>query len=89
MDTIYALFQNIVKENYDKTAIIENTRSMTFGELSDMVDMIAGTFPDKVDSIGIVMNHRAEMIAAILAVLKCGARYIPAEPSFPPAESAT
>lgn len=36
MDTIYALFQNIVKENYDKTAIIENTRSMTFGELSDM-----------------------------------------------------
>lgn len=83
MDTIYSLFQYIVKENYDKTAIIENTRSMTFGELSDMVDMIAGTFPDKVNSIGIVMNHRAEMIAAILAVLKCGARYIPAEPSFP------
>lgn len=83
MDTIYSLFQKIVKENYDKTAIIENTRSMTFGELSDMVDIIAGTFPDKVDSIGIVMNHRAEMIAAILAVLKCGARYIPAEPSFP------
>lgn len=38
MDTIYSLFQNIVKENYDKTSIIENTRSMTFGELSDMVD---------------------------------------------------
>lgn len=29
------------------------------------------------------MEHRAEMIAAILAVLKCGARYVPAEPSFP------
>lgn len=29
------------------------------------------------------MSHRAEMIASILAVLKCGARYIPAEPSFP------
>lgn len=33
MDTIYSLFQKIVKEHYDKTAVIENTRSMTFGEL--------------------------------------------------------
>lgn len=29
------------------------------------------------------MNHRAEMIAAILAALKCRAMYAPAEPSFP------
>ena len=83
MDTIYSLFQETAKENDDKTAIIENTRRMTFGELSALVDLIAGTFPEGVSSIGIVMSHRAEMIAAILAVLKCGARYIPAEPSFP------
>ena len=30
------------------------------------------------------MRHRAEMIASILAVLKTGAMYIPAEPGFPP-----
>ena len=29
------------------------------------------------------MRHRAEMIAAILAVLQCGGCYIPAEPDFP------
>lgn len=29
------------------------------------------------------MSHRAEMIAAVLDVLKCGARYVPAEPTFP------
>ena len=29
------------------------------------------------------MRHRAEMIASILAVLKCGGRYVPAEPDFP------
>lgn len=83
MNTIYSLFQNVVTENRDKTAIIENGRTMTFGELSDLVDLIAGSFPAKITSIGIVMSHRAEMIAAILAVLKCGARYVPAEPSFP------
>lgn len=82
-NTIYALFQNVVANNRKKAAIIENNRTMTFGELSDLVDIIADTFPQKINSIGIVMNHRAEMIAAILAVLKCGARYVPAEPSFP------
>lgn len=83
MNTVYLLFQNMVKENRNKAAIIENSRTMTFGELSDLVDLIAGSFPEKITSVGIVMSHRAEMIAAILAVLKCGARYVPAEPSFP------
>lgn len=82
-ETIYTYFQNTVQNKYYETAIIENGRTMTFGELSHMVDMIAGSFPAKLRSVGIVMSHRAEQIAAILAVLKCGARYVPAEPTFP------
>ncbi|MCZ0860088.1 AMP-binding protein [Methanocorpusculum sp. MG] len=83
MNTVYSLFQNVVTENSNKTAIIEKDRTMTFGELSNLVDLIAGSFPEKTTSVGIVMSHRVEMIAAILAVLKCGARYVPAEPDFP------
>lgn len=83
MNTVYSLFQNVVTENNNKTAIIEKDRTMTFGELSNLVDLIAGSFPEKTTSVGIVMSHRVEMIAAILAVLKCGARYVPAEPDFP------
>lgn len=83
MNTVYSLFQNAVAENRDRTAIIENDRTMTFEELSNLADLIAGSFPEKITSVGIVMSHRAEMIAAILAVLKCGARYVPAEPNFP------
>ncbi len=82
-DTIYSLFENVVKKHRQEKAIIENNRTMTFGELSDLVDMIAGSFPKEVSSIGIVMSHRGEMIAAMLAALKCGARYVPAEPTFP------
>ena len=81
--TIYAMFENAVAKFTNKTAIIENDRTLTFGQLSELVDLIAGSFPEKITSIGIVMSHCAEMIAAILAVLKCGARYIPAEPNFP------
>lgn len=82
-NTIYGMFQAAVSKNRESTAIIEKNRTMTFGQLSDLVDRIADTFPEEISSIGIVMNHRAEMIAAILAVLKRGARYVPAEPDFP------
>lgn len=83
MDTVYALFQQVVKAHEQEPAILENNRTFTFGDLSHMVDRIACSFPKEIHSIGIVMSHRAEMIASILAVLKCGARYVPAEPDFP------
>ena len=81
--TVYGLFYEIVKKQPEATAIIENKRTMTFRELSEMVDMIADSFPDGTKAVGIVMRHRAEMIASILAALKTGAMYIPAEPTFP------
>lgn len=82
-NTIYGLFQKIAREHENAPAIIENNRTMTFGELSDMTDMIADSFPDNARAVGIVMRHRAEMIASILAALKTGALYVPAEPDFP------
>ena len=82
-NTIYGLFSAMAERQPDATAIVENQRIMTFKELSAMVDMIADSFPDNTHAVGIVMRHRAEMIASILAVLKTGAMYIPAEPSFP------
>ena len=47
MDTIYSLFQKVVKEHENAPAIIENDRTMTFGELSNMVDMITCSFRRK------------------------------------------
>ena len=44
--SIYGLFQETVNKYRNSAAIIENKRTMTFGELSDMVDMIADSFPD-------------------------------------------
>lgn len=82
-NTVYSMFEKAVREHGQETAIIENDRTMTFRELSDLVDIIACSFPKDVRSVGIVMSHRGEMIASMLAVLKCGAMYIPAEPTFP------
>ncbi len=82
-NTIYGKFMRVVNTYPDRPAVIENNRTMTFAELSNMVDAIANTFPDDVKAVGVIMKHRAEMIAAMLAILKCGAVYVPSEPSFP------
>ncbi len=83
MENISSLFENKVRENRGRPAVIEDNRTVTFGELDDMAEAIAATFPEKIHSVGIVMAHGVKMIASILAVLKCGARYVPAEPAFP------
>jgi len=50
-----------------------------------MADRLLMSFPEAASHlVGIVMSHRAEMIAAMFAVLKSGAAYVPAEPSLPP-----
>ena len=89
MDTIYSLFQKVVKEHENAPAIIENDRAMTFGELSNMVDMITCSFPQEVHSIGIVMRHRTEMIASILAYSNAAANMSQPSRIFPPGASMT
>lgn len=80
-NTSFSLFEQTAKRCKDEIAVIENSRSLTFGQLSDRVNILASTFPKDVTSVGIVMGHKAKMITGILA--KCGANYIPAEPKFP------
>lgn len=82
--TIYSKFRGVVKERPEAPAVIEDDRTLTYAELDEMVDSIMAKFYDtKPDFVGIVMHHGAEQIAAMLAVLKSGAGYVPAEPTLP------
>lgn len=57
---------------------------MTYGELDELANSIMAKFwPRHSAFIGIVMSHGIEMIAAMLAVLKSGAAYVPAESTLP------
>ncbi|MDE6556878.1 MAG: amino acid adenylation domain-containing protein [Duncaniella sp.] len=82
--TIYSFFKETADNYPGNWAIIEEDRTITFSELDRMVDAIAAKFYDsRPKAVGIVMHHGAEQIAAMLAVLKSGAFYVPAEPSLP------
>lgn len=82
--TIYSKFKGVVRTHPEAPAVIEDDRILTYAELDGMVDSIMAKFYDmKPDYVGIVMHHGAEQIAAMLAVLKSGAAYVPAEPTLP------
>ena len=80
---IYDLFEMKVLENPDAPAVCDEQRKLTRVQLMQLADTIAAQLPAQAKRVGVVMDHSVEMIAAILAVLKNGAAYIPAEPSFP------
>lgn len=84
-DTVYSRFYRQVKTDSSLVAVIEEKSRMTYGELDNLVDRILLKIMDHGDfrTIGIVTSHGAGMIAAMLAALKSGAAYVPAEKSIP------
>lgn len=83
-DTIYSWFVRWADRNPDAVAIVEDGRTVTYGELDALADAILDKFAlIRPEFVGIVMSHGAEMVAAMLAVLKSGAAYVPAEAALP------
>ena len=84
MQSIYSEFRKQVAATPDAMAVQDASRALTFAQLDTLADTIATGFPTCNPAfVGIVMDHSVEMIASIIAVLKTGAAYVPAEPSFP------
>lgn len=83
-ETIYSRFKRIVDSMPDALAIVADGRYVTYSQLDRLSNRVASKFPEiNHGFVGIVMSHGAEQIAAMLAVLKSGAAYVPAEPSLP------
>ncbi len=81
---IIQAYRNMAEQKPGALAVMDRNRRLTRAELMQLADTIAAGLPENAGRIGIIMDHSVEMIAAIFAVLKKGAAYVPAEPSFPP-----
>lgn len=84
--TIYSAFREKVTAQPDAPAVLEDGRSVSFAALDHLADRILAKFINGNHKfVGIVMSHGVNQIAAMLAVLKSGAAYVPAEPALPEA----
>ena len=91
-DNIHRLFKLRASENPDSVALVYGEKKFSYGELDQLTDALAvrlnalGVQPN--DVVALLLNRSPEMIIAMLAVLKCGAAYMPLEKSNPVARSA-
>ena len=90
--SITQLFEAQAARTPDRVAAVfaapEGDASLTYRELNEHADGIARWLQQsgvqRGDRVAISMDASLDRLAAILGVLKCGAAYVPLDPSLPP-----
>lgn len=84
---VHTLFTETAMDFPSANAVISRNRSYTYKELNDASDRIAMYLSARGiltgDLVGISLERHFEMIAALLAILKVGAAYVPLDPNYP------
>jgi amino acid adenylation domain-containing protein len=81
------LFETQAARSPDAIALIIGDTMLTYAALNAMADRLAGQLtglgagPESV--VAVVLDRSAELLIALLAVVKAGAAYLPADPSHP------
>ncbi|MEV4512628.1 amino acid adenylation domain-containing protein [Dactylosporangium sp. NPDC049525] len=85
--SIAALFADAVTRAPDAVAVVDGRRSVSYGELDRWSDRLAARLVDfgvrAGEPVGVLGERSLEAPAAILAVLKAGAVYVPLDRSDP------
>lgn len=80
------LFEQKVKEEPQKIALCFAQKKFTYLELNEKANQIAhGLIKDVSvgDTVAILMKRNELLIPTFIAILKCGATYIPIDPEYP------
>lgn len=85
--TLHGWISTTAKTATDKVAIKFADQSLTYGELEEQSDRMAGYLQEfglqQGDYAAIALPRNIDMVVALLAVMKTGAAYLPADPDFP------
>ncbi len=85
--TVTALFDEAVTLHPDFVAIRCGTNEYSYAAVSKGIQAIAGqltaagVYPGSI--VAIEMSHSPELVMAAMAVLRCGAAYVPVDPAYP------
>jgi enterobactin synthetase component F len=84
---IYSLFDRQVQMNPDAVAVVARGETATYAQLAERVGSICNLLAQQglvaEQPVGILMHRSVGMLAAMLAVLRTGAAYLPLDPDDP------
>lgn len=86
--TVVDLFEESVDLYPEKTALICNNIAYSYSELNEHANILANILMNKYnvkpnDIVGIMLKRSPELIIGLIAILKCGATYLPIDPDYP------
>ncbi|MCF3935174.1 non-ribosomal peptide synthetase [Acuticoccus sp. M5D2P5] len=85
--TVLQCFEPWVRATPDAVAILTKSRQVTYKALSDRAEAIAERLlAENVapgDLVAIAVGRSVDAVAAMIAVLRCGATYVPLDPAYP------
>ncbi|HEY0079201.1 MAG TPA: amino acid adenylation domain-containing protein [Pyrinomonadaceae bacterium] len=86
-ECMHQLFEAQVERTPAEVALVTPEERLTYSELNARANRLAwhlrslGIRPEK--RVGILLERSAQMVAALLAVLKAGGCYVPLDPAYP------
>jgi len=85
---IIRMFEQHAEQLPSHIAVISNDLEITYKDLEEMAckirNYLTGHGPENKMFVAICMESSVQLIAAVLAVLKCGRAFVPIDPLYPP-----
>lgn len=78
-----ARFAAHARAHPDRPAVLGDDGEVTYAELAARSAAIALALPRDGGRVGVLLDHGAQTIAAVLGVLASGAAYVPLDPTYP------
>ncbi|MGB7605430.1 MAG: condensation domain-containing protein, partial [Lutisporaceae bacterium] len=85
--TIQQLFEEQAEKTPDKTAVVFDSKQLTYKELNEKANIIARNLRSRGvkadDAVAILVDKSIEMIIGVMAILKAGGAYLPIDTDYP------
>ncbi|MFD9478345.1 amino acid adenylation domain-containing protein [Streptomyces nojiriensis] len=85
--SVHGLFEEQARRNPDATALVFGGTELTYAELDARADRLAARLTrygvGAETAVAVLMERSAELVVALLAVLKAGGCYVPVHPELP------
>ncbi len=85
--TIDGLFESQAAQSPNAPAVIDGSATTTYAQLARRVSQLAAALVHQGikpgDRVAICLHRSTDLIAALLAILRCGGAYVPLDPDYP------
>ena len=84
---VHSLIEQVARDFPERVAAVHEGHAISYGELNRQAGQLqqqlqaAGVVPEQ--AVGVVADRSPGMLVGMLAILKCGAAYVPLEPDQP------